>query len=100
MTKKENAILVTMIIVSAIILAWFVNSVNTRIDRRGIVTNIEGQVVEITDNGGTIWAWECEEGEEFTKGEHVILVMNNNKTEETEEDDIIVKIKVDKLFEK
>jgi len=100
MTKKDNAIFITMIIVSIIIIACFVNFVNTRIDRKGMVTNIEGQVVEITDIGGTIWAWECEEGEEFTKGEHVILVMNNNKTEEIEEDDIIVKIKVDKLYKK
>ena len=46
----------------------------------------------MTDKNGNIWLWE-EEEKDFFKGQKVKLIMNNNHTEDTIEDDIIIKIK-------
>lgn len=63
--------------------------------RKGYVESTEGNIVRIVDTSGTVWEWE-QEKEDFHKWDKVKLLMNNNNTTNTEKDDIILKITIDK----
>lgn len=64
--------------------------------RKGQVESVEGNVVTIVTNCGTAWEWGLEEREYFKEGDKVKLVMYNKDTEKILEDDVILKIVVDK----
>ena len=64
--------------------------------RKGQIESIEGNVVTIVTNCGTAWEWGLEERECFKEGDKVKLVMYNKDTEKVLEDDVILKIVVDK----
>lgn len=64
--------------------------------RKGYVENVENNCVEIVDNFGSLWEYNLETEEEFDPGQRVTMIMNNNHTEREIEDDIILKIVVDK----
>lgn len=98
MNKKDNVILITMIILIAIVWILFVKCIDSRVDKKGYIYSIDNNVITVVDLAGDAWEWELEEGEEFTVGQHVILVMKDNGTKENEKDDIILKIKLDKFY--
>ncbi len=64
--------------------------------REGYVNSNDNGIITIVDSVGEEWEWEEEEGQHFNKGDNVILTMDNNNTIDKIEDDIILKIKVDK----
>ncbi len=64
--------------------------------RKGYVENVENNCVKIVDNFGTLWEYNLGTGEEFSPEQRVTMVMSNNHTERQIEDDIILKIVVDK----
>lgn len=76
------------------------NCVLTKADsfvvRKGYVENVENNVVSIIDRAGCVWEWTAEEGEDFHRWDNVTLRMDNNNTTNTEKDDIILKITIDK----
>ena len=63
--------------------------------RKGYVESAERNLVRIVDTSGTVWEWE-EEKDVWNKWDKVKLYMNNNNTTNTEKDDIILKITLDK----
>ena len=76
------------------------NTVLTKADsfvvRKGYVETVEGNCVMIIDRAGCVWEWTAEDGEEFHAWDNVTLRMDNNNTINTEKDDIILKITIDK----
>ena len=64
--------------------------------RKGYVENVENNCVKIVDNFGSLWEYNLGAGEEFSPEQRVTMVMSNNHTERQIEDDIILKIIVDK----
>lgn len=64
--------------------------------RKGYVENVENDCVEIVDNFGSLWEYNLETGEELNPGQRVTMIMSNNHTERQIEDDIILKIVIDK----
>ena len=64
--------------------------------RKGHVENVENNCVKIIDNFGSLWEYNLETGEEFSPEQKVTMIMSNNHTEREIEDDIILKIVVDK----
>lgn len=86
------------IVIVALLVVCFVcvAKVNRTVVRKGYVDNVQNGIVTIVDTAGVAWEWEAEEGEDFAKGEHVKMVMDNNNTEQEIEDDVIVKIRLAK----
>lgn len=60
------------------------------------VYQIDNKIVTFEDSAGNLWDWFIEENESFEKGQKVTLIMDTNKTIDTVEDDVILKIKLDK----
>ena len=84
-----------------VILAFVgLNCVLTKADsfvvRKGYVESIEDNVLKIIDTAGCVWEWEVGEGELFYRWDNVKMTMDNNNTTNTEKDDIILKIRLDK----
>lgn len=78
-----------------ILILAFVSKVDRTNYREGTVEKCEDGTVSIIDKAGEVWLWGVEEGEAFAEGQHVVLVMDDNNTKDTIEDDIILKIKLD-----
>lgn len=94
--KKTNALAKWFIyLVLIYVFLCFVDNADTRVVRKGTVETVENGIVEIVDKQGNIWQWE-EEEEKYSIGQNVKMIMNNNHTEDVIEDDIILKIKLDK----
>lgn len=92
--SEKIAIIFLIIIIAFFCVLW--NNVDRKVIRTGYVNKTENDIVKIVDTTGEVWTWECEERENFETGQRVRLVMNNNHTTNTIEDDIILKIKLDK----
>lgn len=93
--KKTNVLAKWFIcLVLIYVFICFVDNVDTRVIRKGTVETVENGIVEIVDKQGNIWQWK-EEGEKYSIGQNVKMIMNNNHTEDVIEDDIILKIKLD-----
>jgi hypothetical protein len=82
MRKIEMFVLLITVFISSIL-----NSLYTR---EGYISDINNDIIEITDNTGNIW--EYESSFPYTKDEKVKLLMNNNLTDDNIYDDIIIKI--------
>lgn len=95
MTKKNNLFILKWIatLILVIFFIRYVDNADTTVVRKGVVEKVENEIIEIVDNSGNVWEWKQEEKENFTKNQKVKLIMNNNHTEDTIEDDIIIKIK-------
>lgn len=95
MIKKNNLFILKWIITLILVIFFirYVDNADTTVIRKATVEKIENGVIEMTDKNGNIWLWEEEEEKDFFKGQKVKLIMNNNHTEDTIEDDIIIKIK-------
>ncbi len=90
---KRNIFLVIVII----ILMWFCFCAIDRIVvRKGQVESVEGKVVTIVTSCGTAWKWSEEKERSFKIGDKVKLIMDNKGTLNILEDDVILKIVVDK----
>ena len=63
--------------------------------RKGYVENVEDNVVTIVDTTGTMWKWEQDE-QTFDRWDNVKMIVDNNNTTSTKEDDIILKVRLDK----
>lgn len=94
MIKKNNLFILKWIVTLILVIFFirYVDNADTTIIRKATVEKIENGIIEMTDKNGNIWLWE-EEEKDFFKGQKVKLIMNNNHTEDTIEDDIIIKIK-------
>lgn len=67
--------------------------VNTHYTRHAIVGSTHNNITTLTDNTGRKWLYkDCV----YKKGVHVKMIMDTNLTDNIVEDDIIVKIKLDK----
>ena len=94
---KDNTKRNIILVIAVIILMWFCFCVIDRIVvRKGQVESVKGEVVTIVTNCGTAWEWGEEKGESFKTGDKVKLVMDNKGTLNILEDDVILKIVVDK----
>lgn len=95
MIKKNNLFILKWIVTLILVIFFirYVDNADTTIIRKATVEKIENGIIEMTDKNGNIWLWEEEEEKYFFKGQKVKLIMNNNHTEDTIEDDIIIKIK-------
>ena len=63
--------------------------------RKGYIENVEDNVVTIVDTTGTMWKWEQDE-QTFDRWDNVKMIVDNNNTTSTKEDDIILKVRLDK----
>ena len=76
-----------------------INLTLTKIDsyvvRRGCIETIENNTITIVDTSNTLWQYVDEKGK-FNKWDNVKIVINNNNTINTIEDDVILKITLDK----
>ena len=76
-----------------------INSLLVKIDsysvRKGYVESVVGNEVTVIDTSGTRWTWE-DEKDTFHKWDKVKMLMDNNNTINTEKDDVILKITLDK----
>ena len=93
MRKGIKVIITISILVFVFVLVSKVDRTNYR---EGYVNSNDNGIITIVDSVGEEWEWEEEEGQHFNKGDNVILTMDNNNTIDKIEDDIILKIKVDK----
>lgn len=62
----------------------------TTYTKKGVITSVNDYKIQITDEGGFIWEVE---GDNFKVGDHVVLTMDTNHTDDTIKDDIVKKIK-------
>lgn len=72
------------------------NKIDSYIIREGYVESIDNNTLTIVDTTGTVWIWKEKKEGQFNKWDNVKLVMDNHNTLNTIEDDIILKIKLDK----
>lgn len=93
---KDNTKRNIILVIAVIILMWFCFSIDRIVVRKGQVESVKGEVVTIVTNCGTAWEWGEEKGESFKTGDKVRLVMDNKGTLNILEDDVILKIVVDK----
>ena len=98
--RKHNCFLGFIFWITVLVLIFVgLNSLLVKIDsysvRKGYVESVEGNLVTVIDTSGTRWGWE-EEKDTFHKWDKVKMLMDNNNTINTEKDDIILKISVDK----
>lgn len=91
--RKIKGVVVVILLVMLFIGVYFANGI---VIRKGQVESVEGNVVTVVTNYGTAWKWDLEEREYFEEGDKVTLIMYNKDTEKILEDDIILKIVVDK----
>lgn len=96
MSRGVNFIVSIVLIVLAFI---GLNCVLTKLDsyvvREGYIKTIEGETIKIIDTSGTMWEWEEEKEGKFNKWDNVKLIMDNNNTLDTLEDDVILRITID-----
>lgn len=94
--KKTNTLAKWFIcLVLIYVFICFVARVDSIVVRKGTITTIEQNVVNIEDKSGNIWQWKMVDDEKYNIGQTVSMIMDTNNTEDTIEDDIIVKIKLD-----
>ena len=91
--RKIKRVVIVILLVMLFIGVYFANGI---VVRKGQVESVEGNVVTIVTNYGTAWEWGLEKREHFKEGDKVKLVMYNKDTEKVLEDDVILKIVVDK----
>lgn len=91
--RKIKGIIVIILLVVLFVGIYFANGI---VVRKGQVESVEGNVVTIVTNCGTAWKWGLEGREYFKEGDKVKLVMYNKDTEKVLEDDVILKIVIDK----
>ena len=90
---KRNIILIIVFI----ILMLFCFCIMDRIVvRKGQVESVKDEVVTIVTSCGTAWKWGEEKEGSFKTGDKVKLIMDNKGTLNILEDDVILKIVVDK----
>ena len=58
------------------------------------VVGIEGDIATVEDNRGNAWSFYIDTDSELKVGDKVNLVMNNNHTDHTREDDEIKRVKI------
>lgn len=63
--------------------------------RKGYVENVGNGFARIVDTTGTVWYWEQKE-QTFDRWDNVKMIVDNNNTTSTKEDDIILKVRLDK----
>ena len=93
LNKVVKVIGITVMIVVGAITIGIVD--NTAV-RDAQVYQIDNKIVTFEDSAGNLWDWFIEEEESFEKGQKVTLIMDTNKTIDTAEDDVILKIRLDK----
>ena len=93
LSKVVKVIGITVMIVVGAITIGIVD--NTAV-RDAQVYQIDNKIVTFEDSAGNLWDWFIEEEESFEKGQKVTLIMDTNKTIDTAEDDVILKIRLDK----
>lgn len=93
LSKVVKVIGITVMIVIGAITIGIVD--NTAV-RDAQVYQIDNKIVTFEDSAGNLWDWFIEEEESFEKGQKVTLIMDTNKTIDTAEDDVILKIRLDK----
>lgn len=91
--RKIKGMIIIILLAVLFIGIYFADGI---VVRKGQVESVEGNVVTIVTNCGTAWEWGLEEREYFKEGDKVKLVMYNKDTEKVLEDDVILKIVVDK----
>ena len=95
-TMKEiiNVCFVLMIVTVCFVIVSFVQ---THYKREGFISYIDkcNDNVLITDRTGNLWEFGCDT-EKFNVGDNVILSMHTNYTDVEIQDDIILKITLDK----
>jgi secreted trypsin-like serine protease len=92
MTKKiKELISITFIALTFIIIIGFCGRLETRYSCVATVLSNENDSVLLVDGAGYIW--ELVDKSEFKKGDFVKIYFNNNYTDYTREDDIIIKVK-------
>lgn len=93
LSKVVKVIGITVMIIVGVIAIGIVD--NTAV-RDAQVYQIDNKIVTFKDSAGNLWDWFIEENESFEKGQKVTLIMDTNKTIDTAEDDVILKIRLDK----
>ena len=97
MNKRDKKLVIIFGIIAFVLFVICLKE-DAIVNRKGYVESVENSIVTIIDTTGNVWEWEEEEGECFNKGDAVKVRMNNNHTINTIEDDIIVKIVIDKMY--
>lgn len=93
MTKKiKELISITFIALTFIIIIGFCGRLETRYSCVATVLSNENDSVLLVDGAGYIW--ELVDRPEFKKGDFVKIYFDNNYTDYTREDDIIIKVKL------
>ena len=96
MKGNRDKIFGLVLVVFVVFFLAVCNFADVIVVRKGYVENVENGYVEIVDNFGSLWGYNLEAGEEFSPEQRVTMIMSNNHTERQIEDDIILKIVVDK----
>lgn len=91
--RKIKRVVIVILLAVLFVGIYFANGI---VVRKGQIESVKGNVVTIVTNCGTAWEWSLEEKEYFKEGDKVTLIMYNKDTEKILEDDIILKIVVDK----
>ena len=95
MKTTIQGIMVTLIFLAGVMLTSYSDNHYTR---QGTVTDIQENVIEITDSNllrdDYIWEWEIESDEEFHIGDNVKMKMFNSLTDNIIKDDEIISVKV------
>lgn len=86
MKTLKTILFASVLFFGLLIISFFENHYS----RTGIVTDVKGNVIEITDVTDNVWVYEGIKT--FTRGTKVKLLMFNNNTEEYIYDDEIIKI--------
>lgn len=91
MKKVIRATIITIVVVATLLIIGRVGYWETHYNREGVVTEVTGEVVTVTDTTGNEWAME---GEPLSVGDKVTLRMHTQGTEHTINDDTIVSVRV------
>lgn len=92
----KNKFYIFVLFIALVITFICYRKIDSYVVRHGYVESNNNGIIRIIDTSGTVWEWEEEAGEHFEKWDDVKLIMNNNHTIDTIEDDKIEKIKLDK----
>ena len=91
MKCKSNEIIGTILLVISILVIFAVCSqIEMTYTRKAVVTEVDNTLVTFTDECGYDWQADLEG---FEKGVRVILIMDNNTTNNNIKDDKIIKVK-------
>ena len=86
----KKALIVGAVVIALLVIGR-VGYWETHYNRDGVVTDVTGDAVTITDTGGYEW---CMVGEPLAVGDEVVMRMDTRGTEDTIMDDAIVSVKV------